>query len=72
MNNNCIYIYSESWHSMPSYEEFQQYPYITLIPNEQFDESMIEYEHIVVYFDMALNEEEINSILESLLEKTRN
>lgn len=72
-NSECIDIYSTTWKSISALQQFAQYQVVSFIPSDSLElldsEYIKEYDHLVVYVDSDLGEEQINNILEMLLEK---
>lgn len=72
-NNECIDIYNTSWKSISALQQLAKYQAVSFIPSGSLglldSEYIKEYDHLVVYVDSDLGEEQINNILETLLEK---
>lgn len=71
INNDCIYVMNLSWHSFTAYQEFIQYQSMTFIRDNNLDllytEDYSDYDHVVMYFDKAVGEEDIEGILEEMI-----
>lgn len=56
--NDCIYIYKDSWHGMKSYQEFINYDNIVFIPYDQMEllqaEEYQNYENVIVFMDESI------------------
>ncbi len=73
VNNECIYVMMTSWRSFTSYQEFLQYQNITFIQakhlEQLYKEEYTGYDHVVMYFDKNLGQEEIDRILQKMIER---
>lgn len=71
-NNECIYVMNVSWHSFTSYQEFIQYQNMTFIRDNNLDllynDNYSGYDHVVMYFDTFISEEEVDKILTKMIE----
>lgn len=69
--NDCIDIYDKAWESISAFGEFAQYQAISFIPINELElldlEYFKEYDHVVVYMDSEMGEEQINSILAQII-----
>ena len=72
VNNDCIYVMSLSWHSYMSYQEFIQYQSMTFIRDNNLEmlytEDYSNYDHVVMYFDKNVGQENIDKILTKIIE----
>ncbi|MCH5248461.1 MAG: hypothetical protein J1E98_00945 [Lachnospiraceae bacterium] len=71
VNNECIYVLNVSWHSFPTYQEFIQYQNMTFIRDNNldllFNENYTGYDHVVMYFDTYVDDEEVDRILTEMV-----
>lgn len=75
VNNECIFVFNRIWRGMPSYQDFIQYQKISFIPDDNLllldKENYCNYDHVVVYFDKKIGEENIEKILNKIVENNK-
>ena len=73
VNNECIYVVTAAWRNFPCYQEFLQYQNITFIQarylEQLYKEDYTGYDHVVVYFDQNMEQEEIDEVLQKMIER---
>lgn len=75
-HNECVYVYETLYRSMPTYQEFMQYPKITFIPEDNFDLLLQEHytsqHNMVIYFDKEIGQEQKEKQMKRLIEFSPN
>lgn len=73
MDNECICIVTSFWRCLPSYHEFLKYQNITFVQSDHlealYQEEYAGYDHVVVYMDKDLSQEESEEILQELINR---
>lgn len=75
-DNEVIYVYEDSGHCVPNYNEFVKYKTISFVSCDNlsvlFDKLYQNYEHVVIYFDKSIGDILIYSLLDMFLSQNAN
>ena len=70
-DNECIFVYKDSWHTMNSYQELIEFENISFIPYDQMEllqtEKYQNYENVVVFADDGIGVNEIEDVLYKII-----